>query len=1168
MSGIKKIEFGLMSPSLIRKLAVMEITSPDVYDTDALPVDGGIMDLHLGVVDPGSRCKTCLGKIDTCTGHFGYISLAKPIVNVLYINYLKKILQLTCAKCGAILLDENDIKKIAANEEETFLTLKKVSGAKPCPVCGEEQEKIKLEKPHTFKKGKTIMNPEDIKEHLERISDEDLKKIGFNGGRPEWMIMTLFLIPPISSRPSIMLENGDRSEDDLTHKLVDIIRINERLKENVNIETPSFIIDDLWELLQYHITTYFNNELTNIPPARHKSGRLLKTLSSRLKTKEGRFRLNLTGKRVNFSSRGVISPDPLIHINEVGVPRSVAEELTIPEVVNEKNKNYMKDIIKNAGNYPTAQYVISDGVRKKVMESNADIIVEGLENGDIVERQMIDGDIVLFNRQPSLHRMSIMAHYAKIMPGNTFRLNLCVCKPYNADFDGDEMNLHLMQTAEARAEAKKLMLVEENMRSPKAGAPVMGCDQDYISGAYMLTKNSTILTKKEAARVLAAADIFVDLDKEKYTGKELVSFLIPKNISITYETDICSICELNEKANCKHDYNVIIKNGQLMQGVLESKGLASFKGKLLNEIDMLCGHKEAVDFLYNITRIILEFMIMKGFSISIDDVSVSKEANVKIKAEIKNLRKKTQKFIEDYKSGEIKGKYGLKPEELLEGKIIKEISDVTSKTQKIIEADAGENGAIIMARTGARGSLQNLIYMSAFLGQELVRGKRIFRGYENRTLPFFEKGDLSLEAHGFDSNSLKDGISYTNFFFEIMKGREGLMDSSLKTKVSGYMQRRLVNALQDFVVDKDKKVVGANGEIVQFIAGEDRIDPAKSNFGKPFKNREDSEYEDGEAIGIVSSQSISEPATQTTLRSYHAEGRLTLTTTKGLPRILELIDGRKEPKTPAMEIYLTKEYNNEKSAYAVASKIKEIKLIDILKEDTINAFDLAVELIINEKIAESFSIKIPEVMESIKKADKTVASVVKDNKIIVTYKKENKTIQDLHGLRVKLRDVYVGGIKLIKQVIIEKEGNDWKIKTLGSNLRKVLKIKGVDATRTICNNIFEVKRVLGIEAARNVIVNEIWSTMKEQGVKTNIRHLLLVADCMTYPGTIKSIGRAGLSGAKYSVLARANFEETVKNLTRASIIGETENFNGIVENLIVGSVVPIGTAKVKLKMKE
>ncbi|MCK5177271.1 MAG: DNA-directed RNA polymerase subunit A'', partial [Candidatus Aenigmarchaeota archaeon] len=279
-------------------------------------------------------------------------------------------------------------------------------------------------------------------------------------------------------------------------------------------------------------------------------------------------------------------------------------------------------------------------------------------------------------------------------------------------------------------------------------------------------------------------------------------------------------------------------------------------------------------------------------------------------------------------------------------------------------------------------------------------------------------------------------------------------------------------------------------------------------------------------------------------------------------------DGRKEPTTPAMNIYLTKEFDNEKGAYLIASKIKEIKLIDVLKEDTINAFDLNVEIKIDKKIADSFSIKTPDILEAIKKADKTIICVAKEDKIIVSFKKENKTIQDLHELRVKLRDSYVGGIKSIKQVIIEEEEKTWIIKTLGSNLRKVLKIKGVDPTRTISNNIFEVERVLGIEAARQSIINEIWSTMKEQGVQTNIRHLLLVADCMTATGTIKSIGRAGISGAKNSVLARANFEETVKNLTKASVCGEAEKFGGIVENLIVGSVVPVRTAKVKLKMKE
>jgi len=169
----------------------------------------------------------------------------------------------------------------------------------------------------------------------------------------------------------------------------------------------------------------------------------------------------------------------------------------------------------------------------------------------MIERHLMDGDVVLFNRQPSLHRMSVMAHYAKIMLHKTFRLNLCVCKPYNADFDGDEMNLHVPQTAEARSEAEQLMLVEQNIRSPRFGGPIMGCDQDYISGAYMLTKKETVFKRKEVAQILASAGMMEDLDKDTYTGKELFSFAIPKGINLEYKANVCRKCDKCKERNAK-----------------------------------------------------------------------------------------------------------------------------------------------------------------------------------------------------------------------------------------------------------------------------------------------------------------------------------------------------------------------------------------------------------------------------------------------------------------------------------------------------------------------------------------------------------------------------------------------------------------------------------------
>ncbi|MCK4714440.1 MAG: DNA-directed RNA polymerase subunit A', partial [Candidatus Aenigmarchaeota archaeon] len=427
MHKISSINFGLLSPENVRSLARVRVVSSDLYDADGYPVEGGVMDPRLGVIDPGLHCRTCGGGIGECNGHFGYLELAKPVINVLYTKTVYQLLKYTCRSCNRILIippDGSDEKKLAA----TIPT--------KCHHCSKPQKKVSFVKPYTYYEDKTELDPLTIRERFENIPEKDLKRISFRGGRPEWLIQTLFPIPPVTMRPSITLEGGERSEDDLTHKLVDIVRINQSLKENIDIGAPEFILNDLWELVQYHISTYFDNELTGVPLARHRSGRPLKGLIQRLKAKEGRIRGNLLGKRVNFSSRTVISPDPRLSINQVGVPLSVAEELTIPENVTDMNRKYIKELFRqNKINY----VIRPDNRRIKVTDANKKDVMEAIVPEWKVERQLRDGDIVLFNRQPSLHRMSIMAHRVKTMPYKTFRINPSVCPPYNADFDGDEM---------------------------------------------------------------------------------------------------------------------------------------------------------------------------------------------------------------------------------------------------------------------------------------------------------------------------------------------------------------------------------------------------------------------------------------------------------------------------------------------------------------------------------------------------------------------------------------------------------------------------------------------------------------------------------------------------------------------------------------------------------
>jgi DNA-directed RNA polymerase subunit A' len=264
-------------------------------------------------------------------------------------------------------------------------------------------------------------------------------------------------------------------------------------------------------------------------------------LADRLKSKEGRFRQNLTGKRVNFSARTVISPDPCLSINEVGVPKVIAKELTIPVTVTEQNTEYIKELINRAPIWPSINYVIRpDGKRKKVSDETKEEIIKEMVPGYIVERHLQNGDVVLFNRQPSLHRMSIMAHKVRVTPWRTFTLNLCSCTPYNADFDGDEMNLHVLQTEEAQAEAKLLMEVQNHIRSPRFGGPIVGGTEDHMSGTYVLTRNKTVLSREDAFKLLSDCGIFANLpDKKNFTGKEIFSHLLPKNHHIEYKSKDC-----------------------------------------------------------------------------------------------------------------------------------------------------------------------------------------------------------------------------------------------------------------------------------------------------------------------------------------------------------------------------------------------------------------------------------------------------------------------------------------------------------------------------------------------------------------------------------------------------------------------------------------------------
>ena len=834
---INTIQFGIMSPKEIKEITTAKVVTPELYDKEGYPVDGGLMDIRMGVIDPGLRCKTCGGRLKECLGHFGYIELARPVIHISFITIVYNLLRCTCGSCGHILISKADVRKIKEDldkiEQKQGLIarmelIKKVifdlKTIAKCPHCEAKQKKIKLEKPTTFLEGDKRLNPIDVRARLEKIPDVDLPLFGINPkfARPEWLILTILAIPPVTMRPSITLQSGERSEDDLTHKLGDIVRINQRLFENINAGAPEIIIEDLWDLLQYHVTTFFDNNIAQLPPARHRSGQPLKTLTARIKSKEGRIRYNLVGKRTNYSARSVISPDPKLELNEVGIPSVMAQKLTVPETVTEWNADYLKKFVeKGPKEYPGANYVVRpDGRRKKIGDDNKEQILEELEPGFTIERHLMDGDIALFNRQPSLHRMSMMAHKIKVLPGLTLRLNPAVCSPYNADFDGDEMNLHIPQTPEARAEAEILLQVQTQIISPRYGLSVIGCNQDSVAGNYILTKGLNF-DRKEAIDILFKIGVtdFKRLPKkDKIKGEDLFSILLPE--------------DFNFIGRDKSKNEVHITNGKL-EGVLDQNNLSEGSGLLLRNLYKEYGPDKGVEILGHMYRLGNEILTRYGLSFFLSDLDIPAESKEKIK-EIKNESyKEVNKLIKAYNDGTLENLPGRELDETLELRILERLNLARNNIGKLIEKNVGQDTSLmIMIKSGARGNFIQLAQMVGCVGQQALRGGRINKGYKDRTLSCFKQNDKGPAANGFIDASFKSGLKPYEFFFMAMTGRDSLMDVALRTPKSGYLYRRLANSMQDLKVEYDKTVRDAAKRIVQFQYGEDGIDVSKSEGGK------------------------------------------------------------------------------------------------------------------------------------------------------------------------------------------------------------------------------------------------------------------------------------------------------------------------------------------------
>ncbi|KAL1546842.1 DNA-directed RNA polymerase III subunit 1 [Salvia divinorum] len=1370
---IESIKFCTLSEKEILKISEVQVWRGIYYNDARKPEASGLLDPHMGPPNKIGKCETCGGNFHNCPGHCGYLNLALPVYNVGFLGTIVDILKCICKKCSIVLLEEKERRDFLMKMRGPKLEhLKKIELLKKivkrcngmggtrrvvvCSRCGYingmvkraqlkivhdrarvadsadcslEECRLSLSHAKANIPLPSYLNPKRVYELLKNMRDEDCELLYLND-RPEKLMLTTILVPPTSIRPSVFVDGGTQSnENDITERLKYIIQANATVRaEMAETDSQSNKCMVNWQLLQEEVAQYINSDVRGLTqqPA-NSTRRPLSGFVQRLKGKQGRFRCNLSGKRVEFTGRTVISPDPNLKITEVAIPILMARILTYPERVSHHNIEKLRQCVRNGPQkYPGAKFIRTpDGHEISLMYSARKHHADQLKYGCIVHRHLEDGDVVLFNRQPSLHRMSIMSHRARIMPWRTLRFNESVCNPYNADFDGDEMNMHVPQTEEARTEALMLMGVQNNLCTPKNGEILVASTQDFLTSSFLITRKDTFYDRSAFSLMCSyIGDAMDPIDLptpalvkpvELWTGKQLFSVLLRPHAKMRVYLNL-TVSEKSygksRETMCSKDGFVCIRNSELISGQLGKATLGNGnKDGIYSVLLRDYGPHAAATCMNRMAKLSARWIGNHGFSIGINDVQPGVTLNKEKKATLDNEYGHCTDYIRSYTSGSLELLPGCNNAETLEAKITETLNKIRETTADVCMKNLNwRNSPLIMSQCGSKGSPINICQMIACVGQQSVGGHRAPNGFVDRTLPHFERGAKDPDAKGFVQNSFYTGLSATEFFFHTMGGREGLVDTAVKTADTGYMSRRLMKALEDLSIFYDNTVRNASACIVQFSYGGDAMDPAQMeeksglplNFERLFMkakatcpateqkslttdeidkiventierrlvkssmtseggssesslsletaskdeclaafaesicnfikkkgpssvreklklsegrySEEDRRYlenvasnisgitqrqlmvfletcisrynskkiEAGTAIGAIGAQSIGEPGTQMTLKTFHFAGVASMNVTLGVPRIKEIVNGAKNIKTPIITTHLDVN-NNDITAKMVKGRIEKTLLEQVAQSIRTSQSSRSASVVVTLDMGrikeahlqiDAYSVKDSILQSTPKlKLKEQQIRVLDERKLEVILEVDKSKLQfELHGLKSKLAKVVVKGIRSVERAIIlnESKEKDPACKKLtllveGSGLLSVMGTEGINGHKTVSNHIIEVERVLGIEAARKKIIDEINYTMSSHGMTIDIRHMMLLADLMTFKGVVLGMTRHGVERMRDSVLMLASFEKTADHLFNASVNGRVDKIEGVSESIIMGIPMQVGTGMLKVK---
>ena len=858
----ERLQFCTLSAEEIRALSVVQVTETNLYYR-GLPASGGLLDSLMGSVDRRHLCASCMRDARTCQGHCGHLELAFPVFHFGFVDATLKTLRTLCFTCSRVCATEEEAAHARTIDRKSRLvhlhTILRTR--KTCPHCGfprptytrssygidlewaadtaweNEEEREYCEKRFTAREALSI---------LKHMPACDVELLGFHQelSHPRSMILQNMIVPPPCTRPAIYSSEGSRSrgQNDLTVRLLEILRrssdVQAVLGENVHWE-DAVVTPELYTAithLQYEAFVYVNNS-TRIarPPAmgRSSGGQNAKSISSRLKGKEGRVRGNLMGKRVDFSARCVITPDAYFECDRVGIPYSIAMTLTIPEAVNASNMQTLAQRVRTGSSdvRGAATVLSTSGVLTDLSQCTRRDDIK-LQPGDVVERFLADDDFVVFNRQPSLHMHGMQCHRVRLIPGHTFSLNLVVAAPYNADFDGDEMNVHVPQSKAAMAECAALMGVAQNCVGAQSNRPVMGIVQDSLLGLHLLTQSDVLFDHAHACRLLGGTQhcpkrlpewpaLTVadapggDRPQKFWTGRQMFSCLLPCGMYV--EPDRLPAFDAVDR-----DSVVLVRDGQLLHGELRKCHVGTSAGGI---VDVMCrdfGNVATMRFMADAQRITHAFLLQRGHHVGIEDVLLSKEGHARVTQRLEKASRLCEEIQREMQSAPrdtvSSGEHG----------ILRLLSRMLLQTGGIVNESMGVRNAIRrMVTAGSKGSFINLSQICATLGQQSLEGGRIVAEKGSRTLPCFGFNDTSLESRGMVFNSFALGLSPPELFYHAIGGREGLVDTAVKTSQTGYLQRRLNKSMEDHVVHADGTVRNSLMDIISFTWGSDGMHPTR-----------------------------------------------------------------------------------------------------------------------------------------------------------------------------------------------------------------------------------------------------------------------------------------------------------------------------------------------------